>query len=247
MTPEERQMLSDLFERIRSTSGASRDSQAEAFINDAIRAQPYAPYVLSQTVIVQQHALEAAQKRIQELEEQARSSSAQPQQETSFLGRLFGAGPSAPLTPAPRAANPYDASSYQRGASSSPGYAPQQDSAQQQGYAQQPRNAPQPQGYAPQQQSYAPQTGPWGAPSGGGGGFLGGALQTATGVAGGMLAANALEGLLGGHRGGGLFGGGGGLFGGGGGTEFVDTSPREVVNNYYGSDLRRPSRAGQLA
>jgi hypothetical protein len=38
--------------------------------------------------------------------------------------------------------------------------------------------------------------GPWSAPSGQGGGFLAGAAQTALGVAGGMLAADALAGLL---------------------------------------------------
>ena len=36
-----------------------------------MRAPPYAPYVLAQTVLVQQHALEAASQRIAELEAQA--------------------------------------------------------------------------------------------------------------------------------------------------------------------------------
>lgn len=65
---------------------------------------------------------------------------------------------------------------------------------------------------------------PWGAPTGGmmgggmfggGGGFLAGAAQTAAGVAGGMLAANAISSMFSG--GGGQFGGNDrdGLFGGG--------------------------------
>ena len=118
MTPEERQMLADLFERVRGAAANPRDPQAEAFINDAVRAVPFAPYVLAQTVLVQQHALEGAAQRIAELEAQAKSAAQQPAQDTSFLGSIgrtiFG-GPSAPPPPqqAPRG---YDASAYQRGA-----------------------------------------------------------------------------------------------------------------------------------
>src|SRR5205085_1973896 len=64
----------------------------------------------------------------------------------------------------------------------------------------------------------------YGAPQGGG--FLRGALQTATGVAAGALAFQGIESLLhgfGGHSG----------FGGFGGTEYVVDRP-EVINNYYG-------------
>ena len=60
MTPQERQVLADLFERIRSAAAAPRDAEAEAFIAEAVRAQPYAPYLLAQTALVQQHALDAA-------------------------------------------------------------------------------------------------------------------------------------------------------------------------------------------
>ena len=228
MSPEERQMLADLFERVRGAAANPRDPQAEAFINDAVRALPFAPYVLAQTVLVQQHALEAATQRIADLEAQAKAvPSAAAQGETSFLGNigrsLFGGAPApAPAPQAARPGNPYDASGYQRSAAPAPppGYAPQ----------------PQPQAYAA-----APQPGPWGAPApSAGGGFLSGALHTAAGVAGGMVLANAVEGLLGGR--GGLFGGsglmGGGLAGGGlaGGSGFMPSAfaePRETVNNYF--------------
>ena len=177
MTPQERQMLGDLFERISSTNSGPRDPQAEAFINDAVRAMPYAPYMLAQTVLVQQHALEAATQRIKELE--AQTNPAPAPQETSFLGglgrTLFGGG--SPPSP-PRAPNSYDASAYQRGATAPPP----------------PQFAPPPQ-YAP-----PPQAGPWSAPSSGG--FLSSALHTAAGVAGGVVIANAVENLLGGHGGG---------------------------------------------
>ena len=98
MSPEERQMLADLFERIRANAAAPRDPQAEAFINDAVRQQPFAPYILAQTVLVQQQALEGAAHRISELEAQTRASA--PAQETSFLGSLgrslFGGGAAPP-------------------------------------------------------------------------------------------------------------------------------------------------------
>lgn len=207
MTPDERQMLADLFERVRASGNAPRDAQAEAFITDATKALPYAPYVLAQTVLVQQHTLEEAARRIAELEARLQPPAAAPP-ETSFLGGLgrsiFGGAqqpPSAPRAPA------YDASAYQRGS------AP----------------PPPPQGYA--QPSYAPpppqQPGPWGAPAAPmGGGFLQGALQTATGVAGGVLLGNAVSGLFGGHG-----GGGGGLFG--GGLASSGLAPHETINNYY--------------
>ena len=116
MTPQERQVLADLFERIRSAAAAPRDAEAEAFIAEAVRAQPYAPYLLAQTALVQQHALDAAAQRIQELEAKA----AQPAQESGFLGNLgrslFGGG-----QPAPRPG--YDAGAYQRAAAAPSGCA----------------------------------------------------------------------------------------------------------------------------
>ena len=205
MTPQERQMLADLFERIRSTATNPRDAEAEAFIADAVREQPYAAYILAQTALVQQNALEAAAKRIQEFE--ARTAQA-AQQSTSFLGNLgrtlFGAGQ--PTQPS------YDAGGYQRSA------APPQ---------QQPAYAP------PQPTSAPPPAGPWGgaqpAAAPRGGGFLANAMTTATGVAGGLLAANAIESLIGGGRGG-LFGGG---FGGAGLAGPGFGGGETVVNNYY--------------
>ena len=102
MTPEERQMLAGLFDRVASTASTPRDPQAEAFIADAVRAQPHAPYVLAQTVLVQQQALENASRRLAELEAQTKAA---PQQETSFLGSigrsLFGGGQPAPAAGAP--------------------------------------------------------------------------------------------------------------------------------------------------
>jgi hypothetical protein len=231
MTPEERQMLGNLFERVKAAGATPRDADAEAFINDSVRAAPFAPYVMAQTVLVQQQALEAAARRISDLEAAQRQSAEQGQEHGSFLGNLgksiFGGGaPAAPPRPN------YDASAYQRGPAPAPGqaYAP----------------PPPPQGYSPPPQGYPPQPGPWGAPpQSGGGGFLQNAASTAAGVAGGVALGNLLGGLFSGHSGGGLFGGGGaggaGLFGDGGRTPEVN----ETVNNYYESPSDRGDAAYQ--
>ena len=147
MTPQERQMLAELFERVRAVAANPRDAEAEAAVAEATREQPYAPYVLAQTAIVQRHALDAAAQRIQELEARL----APPAPSPSFLGDL---------------------------------------------------------GPAPLQPDQPPPAGPWGSPPAAqpGGGFLAGAMTSATGVAGGMLAASAIEHLLLGERGGGAVG-----------------------------------------
>jgi len=220
MAPEEHQMLGGLFQRVNSAAAAPRDGEAEAFINDAVRAAPHAPYVLAQTVLVQQHALEAAANRIAELEAASRpdAGQGQEQEQGSFLGNLgrtiFGAGaPAAPPRPNP------DPQGYQRAAPPPPqgGYPP-----------------PPPQGYPPPPPGYPPQQpGPWGQPQppqpSRGGGFLQNAASTAAGVAGGVALGNLLGGMFGGHGGGGLFGGGAGN------ASFLGGERPEVteINNYY--------------
>ena len=204
MTPEERQMLAGLFERVKANGSAARDAEAETFINDAVREAPFAPYVLAQTTLVQQHALEAAAHRIAELEAATREAAEKSQEHGSFLGNLgksiFGGGaPSQPPRPG------YDPNVNPPGPQPQQGYAP-----------------PPPPPYA------VPRPGPWGggasAPSGGGS-FLQNAASTAAGVAGGVALGNLLGGLFGGHSGGGLFGGGG--FGGAG---LGGGAPGETVN-----------------
>ena len=110
MSPEERQLLTGLFDRIRASANTPRDPEAEALIANAVKAQPYAPYFLAQAVIVQNQALEAANQKLNEL--QAQLESQQPQQGQpagggflSSLGSIFGGGPSAPPEP-PRPQQP---------------------------------------------------------------------------------------------------------------------------------------------
>ncbi|HEX4768003.1 MAG TPA: DUF2076 domain-containing protein [Lichenihabitans sp.] len=210
MTPEERQLISGLFDRMRPAANQQRDREAESLIADQVRAQPYAPYLLSQTVIVQDQALQAANQKIQQLEAQVQQG--QPRQEdTSFLGglgRMFGGqpdpnqgrGPSVPTTggsgpaPLPPEPGPF------RGQGSGPWGGQQAGGAQ-----------------------------PGGGMMGGGGGFLKGALGAAAGVAGGVLLADGIRGLFSGGNNpygiaSGLGGGMGGLGNPGGET---------IVNNYY--------------
>ena len=237
MTPEERQMLGGLFQRVNAAAAAPRDAEAESFINDAVRAAPHAPYVLSQTVLVQQQALEAAAKHISELEAAARQPAEQGEEHGSFLGNLgktiFGGGaPSAPPRPNP------EPQAYQRAPAPPPppqGYAPAQ------GYP-----PPPPQGYPPPPpQGYPQQPGPWGQPQAPrGGGFLQNAASTAAGVAGGVALGNMLGGLFGGHSGGGLFGGGG--LGGAslGGAGLAGERPEVTeINNYYDNQPGQSSDA----
>ncbi|NYZ11784.1 DUF2076 domain-containing protein [Azospirillum sp. RWY-5-1] len=176
MTPEERTLLTDLFERLRQAETGPRDADAERLIRDSIQAQPGAPYYLAQTVLVQQHALTAAQARIEELERQLRDAAPAPQGGGSFLGGLLGGGrsPWGGGAARPAAPPPQPAPQPQRGPWGAPsgGYGPQ-------GYGVPP--------YAPAPVAYAPPRG---------GGFLSGAMQTAAGVAGGMLAASAISSLL---------------------------------------------------
>ena len=178
MTPDERNLLNDLAAKIAQTPTPPKDPEAEDFIRTHIGNRPDALYLMTQTVLVQNLALQHAQQQIQDLQ---RSAPGQIGSGTSFLGG--GANPT---------------------------------------YAQ---NRPQYAAPAPPPPQYAPQYAP--PASGGGGSFLRGAAQTATGVVAGTLAAEAIGSLF--HQGGGgMFGGGGGLFGGGSGAP-----AEEVVNNYY--------------
>ncbi len=206
MTPQEQQLLADLFGRVRGTANAPRDRDAEAFIADAIRAMPFAPYVLAQTVLVQEEGLRAATERVRQLEAQVgdlQAQGASAPAATSFLGGLgksmFGATPSAPAAPA-QPSGPWG-----RMAAPPPQPSP--------GW-----------GASPQ-----PQPAPWQQPMGSapaGGGFLKGALGAAAGVAGGVLLADSIRNMMGGH--GTPFGAfGGGAFGG------VPGGGETVVNNYY--------------
>ena len=90
MQQQERDLISGLFDRLKPFETQPRDGEADSFIRGLTAQQPAAPYLLVQTVLVQEQALKAAQERIAELE--AKTADA-PQPAPSFLGNAPRIGP----------------------------------------------------------------------------------------------------------------------------------------------------------
>ena len=93
MTPDEQQMLNDLATKVAQTPPPQRDPQAEEFIRTRIGSRPDALYLMTQTVLIQNLALEHAKQQIQELQQKVAAVPAPGQQPGSFLGGV------APVTP----------------------------------------------------------------------------------------------------------------------------------------------------
>ncbi len=83
MTPEERQLISDLFDRMRSYGAPEKDREAEDLIYRSVRANPDAPYLLVQSVLVQEQALQQADERMRDLEARVRELEGPQQQKSS--------------------------------------------------------------------------------------------------------------------------------------------------------------------
>src|SRR5690242_3022005 len=181
MTPQERQLVDDLFDRLAKLESAPRDPNAASAIAQGLQKAPNAVYALVQTVLLQDEALKRANSRIQELEA-AVSAPEQQGQSGGFLdsmrGAIFGPGQSqgqnrgsVPNVPPPQQSRPVWNSGQvlQQGA---PGYDQGPYGQGQSGQY----------GGSPYGQSY-------GAPPFGGGGggssFLGTAAAAAAGVVGG--------------------------------------------------------------
>lgn len=93
LNPDDRRAIEGLFSRLMGVerqSDAPRDAEAEALIRDEISRQPGAPYYMAQTILVQEHALDVAERRIAELETQLR------ERPGDSLGGLFGGAARAP-------------------------------------------------------------------------------------------------------------------------------------------------------
>lgn len=93
MTPEERELIAGLFDRLQKLGGVAKDRDADQLIRDGVRQVPDAPYLLVQSVLVQEQALQQADARIRELEERVASlSSADTGSRASMAGGSFLGG-----------------------------------------------------------------------------------------------------------------------------------------------------------
>ncbi|MFJ2367146.1 DUF2076 domain-containing protein [Pseudomonas sp. NPDC087697] len=193
MNSEEQTLIDGLFSRLQQaeTDSAPRDALAEARIKEHLSRQPAAGYFMTQAILVQEAAIKSLDEQnkqltqqIQQLQDelqQAKAQAAAPAPSNSgggFLSSIFGG--SRDSQPAPAQSAPASSGGWREPARPSapppPNYgAPQQNF-----------GAPQ-QGYAPQQPAPAPAAGS---------SFLGGALKTAAGVAGGVMLAEGISSLF---------------------------------------------------
>ncbi len=202
MTPQERQLVDDLFDRLARVEGAPRDSDAAAAIQDGLRKAPNAIYALVQTVLVQDEALKRANARIQELEQ---AHAPEQQQSGGFLDSMrdavFGKDSqprgSVPNVPPPVPNRPVWNSGQVLQQSQGGGRFDQGHYDQGQGPYGQGQG---PYGQGPYGQAPGGFGSSFGAPpfGGGGGSFLGTAAAAAAGVVGGSLLLNGIRGMMGG-------------------------------------------------
>ncbi|MCR4542291.1 DUF2076 domain-containing protein [Pseudomonas sp. 18.1.10] len=180
MNSEEQTLIDGLFSRLQQaeTDSAPRDALAEARIKEHMTRQPAAGYYMTQSILVQEHALKSLDaqnkqqaQQIQQLQEELQRAKAQAAPAAApssggFLSSIFGGGGSREPQPAQSAA---PASGGWR-EPTRPSFS--QPPAPQQSYQQPPAAAPV------------------------GSGFLGGAMKTAAGVAGGVLLAEGISSLF---------------------------------------------------
>lgn len=185
MNSEEQTLIDGLFSRLQQaeTEAAPRDAQAEARIKEHLTRQPAAGYFMTQAILVQEAALKSLDEQNKQLTQQvkqlqaelqsAKAQSAPPASSGGgFLSSIFGG--SSPR-PAPTQSAPASTGGWREPA-------PQQNfgaPAPQQNFG-----APPP-GYGQQQAAPAA-----------GSSFLGGALKTAAGVAGGVMLAQGISSLF---------------------------------------------------
>jgi len=97
MQQQERDLIADLFGRLQQFENQPRDAEAERLIASSVARQPASPYLLVQTVLVQEEALKQAKARIAELEGKTSQGTGQG----SFLANAPRSGPWGSPGPAP--------------------------------------------------------------------------------------------------------------------------------------------------
>jgi hypothetical protein len=221
MTPQERQLVDDLFTRLAGVENTPRDPAAAAAISDGLLKAPNALYALVQTVLVQDEALKRAHERIQQLEsggtaDQAASGGFLDQMRDSLFGKTPQRGSVPNVQPPPMPNRP----AWNTGeALQQAGQAGRYDQGPyEQRPAGQPYGAPQPQA--------------------GGGSFLGTAAAAAAGAVGGGLLLSSIRSMMGGSAHASSFGGSGGLGG--------SPNPWGGGGDQSGSNLARDAGVGDI-
>ena len=186
MTPQERQLVDELFGRLAELEKTPRDPDAERAIAEGAQKAPNAIYALVQTALVQDEALRRANARIEELlaELDGPEQGAQPQ--PGFLDNMreaFGRRDARGSVPRVQPPAPPPPSGGWGGYSSEPADAARKP----------PPGAPPPPPYYDR-----PGFGPG---FGAGGSFLGAAASTAAGVIGGSLLLDGIRSMFGHHGG----------------------------------------------
>ncbi|KAF1072824.1 MAG: hypothetical protein GAK45_00039 [Pseudomonas citronellolis] len=176
MNSEEQNLIEGLFTRLHDAErqSAPRDAQAEAQINQFLVRQPAAPYYMAQAILIQEAAIKRLDQRVKELEAQVAEQQQNRPSSGGFLAGLFGGGGRETPPPAQPQQRP---DGWGQTRFSQPGAAPAGNNY---GNPNDFRQA------APPPQAAVAQ----------GGGFMRGALQTAAGVAGGIVVADLLTNMF---------------------------------------------------
>ncbi|MFJ4067037.1 DUF2076 domain-containing protein [Pseudomonas sp. NPDC089996] len=184
MNTDEQTLIDGLFGRIKQAEDPSqpRDAQAQARIEEHVRQQPAAPYYMAQAILVQEAAIKRLDEQNKQLEAELKQARAQLEATRAgsgnggggFLSSIFGAGARNPEPVQPQRPSAPVASGGGWREPNAPGFSQQQAQSQQAGFGAAPARS--------------------GASS-----FLGGAMQTAAGVAGGVLLAQGISSLFNHH------------------------------------------------
>jgi hypothetical protein len=180
MTPQERKLIDELFDRLATLESNPRDPEAVRAINEGLRRAPNALYPLVQTALVQDEALKRADARIRELEEELGVQPGEPVKQPGFLDTMRDALIGKPQGSVPSVRPDAPPASPWRNTTGQPGG----------GYGGTPPAQSPGYGQAPMQQ----------APMSSGGSFLGTAAASAAGVVGGALLMNSFRNMFGGHN-----------------------------------------------
>lgn len=222
MNDQERDLITQFFARVGGVTTGSVpqtasslppiDPQADQYIGQMFQKYPEARYRVTQMAVVQEAALAEAQNRIRQLQWQLQQAQQQLQQQQA-----------APPQPQPSSGGGFFSGMFGGGqraqAAPPPGW----------GGGAAPSSPPPQPVYPPGMQP--------GMFRSGGSGFLGSALTTAAGVAGGMMMGNALTGLFSGHH----------DMGGGFGSGMPQGSGETIINNNYGDSTAGTGGADPFA